>query len=425
MNSPPVQPTRFVALDLHKHYVTVGAVDAQQQIVLPVHRLSFDELALWAPKHLKPTDALVLEATTNAWHLYDQLLPLVSSVTVAHPLLVKLIASARVKTDSRDTINLARLLSAGLIPAVWVPPKEVQRGPKRSKEVRELRALVAHRQRLITQRTQARNRLRSALSRHNLLAPPGDPFGPTHRLWWQRLDLDVSEQLRVRQDLAILDALEPLLTEVEGEFARLSQVEPWANQVTFLLQLPGIGLINAMVLLAAIGDISRLPTAKHLVGYSGLGASVYLSGQVARTGRITKQGRREIRTAMVEAAWVAVEHFAHWKAQFERLESRIGRGKAIVAIARKLLVIVWHVLSGHVADRNAEPERVALKLMNWSRRVGRERRGGLKTSAFVRRQLDTLGLGHSLEVISRPGVKLRLPPSQSGLAPPESQVVQS
>jgi transposase len=75
---------------------------------------------------LTPSDALVLEATSNAWLLYDQLEPLLASVSVAHPLAVKLIAAARVKTDARDTIKLARLLAANLVPAVWVPPVHVR-----------------------------------------------------------------------------------------------------------------------------------------------------------------------------------------------------------------------------------------------------------------------------------------------------------
>ena len=137
-------PTRFVALDIHRKYLVIGAVDPQQQVVLTPRRFGFEAFSDWAKTHLGPSDAVVLEATSNAWLLYDQLEPLVGSVTVAHPLAVKLIAAARVKTDARDTIKLADLLAANLVPAVWVPPVPV----------RELRALVSHRKRLVNQRTQ-------------------------------------------------------------------------------------------------------------------------------------------------------------------------------------------------------------------------------------------------------------------------------
>lgn len=107
---------------MHKHYVVAGAVTAGQQVILAPRRVDLVDLPDWSQRHLRPTDAVVLEATTNAWHLCDQPRPLVASVTVAHPLLVKLITSARVKTDARDTLHLARLLAAGLIPVVWIPP---------------------------------------------------------------------------------------------------------------------------------------------------------------------------------------------------------------------------------------------------------------------------------------------------------------
>jgi hypothetical protein len=104
----------------------VGAVDQQQQVVLTPRRFGFESFATWAATHLSASDAVVLEATANAWLLFDQLEPKVASVTVAHPLAVKLISAARVKTDARDTIKLARLLAANLIPSVWVPPLAVR-----------------------------------------------------------------------------------------------------------------------------------------------------------------------------------------------------------------------------------------------------------------------------------------------------------
>jgi hypothetical protein len=107
--------------------------------------------------------------------------------------------------------------------------------------------------------------------------------------------------MRVRHDLSILDSLEPLIKEVEAELVRQSNVEPWAEQAAFLVQQPGIGVHNAMLLLAAIGDIRRFDAAHKLVGYAGLGARVRSSAEEQYGGRITKQGRRDLRSTMVEA----------------------------------------------------------------------------------------------------------------------------
>jgi transposase len=407
MDPPGTPAARFVALDVHKDYVVVAAVDREQRVVLPPRRLSLPELDDWATRSLRPTDAVVLEATTNAWHLHDRLRPLVGSVAAAHPQMVKLITAARVKTAPRDALHLARLLAAGLVPTVWVPPAEV----------RALRALVAHRRRLVAQRTQVRNRLQSILHEHRIVPPVGKLFAAAQRAWWDGLELGASTALRVRQDLAVLAGLEPLVAAADDEPGRLSTVEPWAARVAYLVQLPGIGLLSAMTLLAGIGDVARFPTAKQLVGYAGLGAQVHDSGQVHRRGGITKQGRRELRATLVEAAWTAVQTHPYWRAAFGRPEQRIGRHKAIVAVARKLLVVAWHVLTGQTADRNADPVRVAFKLRAWAWDVGRGHRRGVSTGASVRRELTRLRLGDGLTTLTQGGRGFRLPPADTPGAP--------
>jgi hypothetical protein len=196
---------------------------------------------------------------------------------------------------------------------------------------------------------------------------------------------------------------------VEAELVRQSSLEPWAEQAAFLVQLPGIGVHNAMLLLGAIGDIRRFDAPHKLVGYAGLGARVHSSGEEHYGGRITKQGRRDIRSTMVEAAWVAVGSHPYWKEAFERLAMRVGRPKAIVAIARKLLVVVWHVLTKHVADREAITEQVAGKFLEWSWKLGRGNRAGLTSGAFIRRELRRLRLGDHVTVITRGQRKFPIP----------------
>lgn len=274
------QTQRFAALDLHKRYVVAGAVDREQAVVLKPRRVSLVELEDWAKRQLLPTDSVVLEASTSAWFVHDQLEPLVHRVVVVHPYHVKLIAASMVKTDKIDTLVLARLLAANILPGIWVPPPHV----------RELRALIAHRQHLVKQRTAAKDRLHSVLHRHSIIPLEGNLFSDAAQGWWANLTISGSERLRVRQNLSIAENLSSLIQEVEAELAQLSMSEHWAGQVAFLVQLPGIGLLSAMTILSAIGDVARFPTSKKLVGYSGLGASVHASGQVLRTGGITKQG---------------------------------------------------------------------------------------------------------------------------------------
>jgi len=392
--------TRYVGLDVHKHFVMVGAVARNQKVLMPPRKVGLTEFQDWAKKHLLPTDEVVLEATTNAWYVHDLLAPIVGRVVVTHPPHIKLIAATMVKTDKKDTMTLAKLLAAGLAPEVWVPPEHI----------RDLRALISHRRRLVSQQTQCKNRLQSVLHRNHILPPQGKAYHPDNRDWWTKLNLSPGDTLRVRQELVMLEQLDTLINETSDELHRLSLSDPWREQLPYLIQLPGIGVMTGLVILSAVGDISRFPSAKKLVGYAGLGARVHASGQSYRTGGITKQGRKELRHALIEAAWITVRFDPAWNEPFERLANRIGRRKAIVAIARKLLVVIWHVLSKRRVDRQADPERLVRYFLAWGRQTRVYTRLGLKAPEFARQQLDLLGVGQELSLITF-GATYRLPPS--------------
>jgi len=402
---------RYFGLDVHKAYIMVAAVNADQEVVLKPRRVTFARLENWIDKTLRPSDEVVLEATTNAWHVHDLLAPHVAQVIVAHPYHVKLIAAAAVKTDKRDALALAKLLAAHLIPPVWVPPQHV----------RDLRAIIAHRERLVSQRTAAKNRMHSALHRHNLTPPQGDPFAPNHQAWWDDLSLPASEKLRLKQDRSIINYLSPLITETEDELTRLATDPHWAPLLPFLLQITGVGLVSAMTILSAIGDISRFPSAKKLVGYAGLGGRVHSSGGKHHTGSITKQGRTELRASSIEIAWTAVKFNPYWKEEFDRLKARIGVKKAIVAIARKILVSIWHILTHRQADIHATEDKVAYKLLLFAWQLGPQHRPDTYSAPLLTRFfLTQLDLGHDLEAISPGGVKRLIPPASDleALPPP-------
>jgi transposase len=407
MTDPPLQVwRRYIASDIHKHYLMIGAIDAHKRILLQPRRVELHRWRDWAEANLHLTDAVVIEAPTNAWVIYDLLSTLVGRAVVVHPAKVKLIAEARVKTDKVDLLTLAHLLRADMLPEVWVPPPHV----------RDLRALLSHRRRLVSLQTTAKNRLQSVLHRLNLRPPEGELFATKQREWWKALELSATERLRVDQDLATLDHIVPQIAAIDAELRRLSTSELWAEQVAYLLQLPGIGLLTAMSILGAIGEITRFPSANQLVGYAGLGASVHDSGKSHRDKGITKQGRRDLRFVLIEAARVAVQTHPYWKREFGRLAKWIGEHKAVVAIARKLLIVVWQVLMAKSADRRADAEQVAFKLMVWAWKLTDEQRGGLSSRQFIRTHLLRLGLGAELTHITRGGTRRPLATIEEVLA---------
>jgi transposase len=390
--------TRFVGLDVHKRYFVAVGVNAQREVVFGPQRIANEQLAAWTLRCLTPAHAVVLEMTTNTYLFYDTLLPYVHSVIAVHPPHVALISAAAVKTDKKAALALAQLHAAGVLTGVWIP----------TNEVRDLRALIARREKMVRLSTIAKNRLHALLHRKHLAAPE-HPFTPEQRDWWESLSLSATEQLLVRSDLDTLAFAQQQIEQVE---ACLKQQSAQEERMPLLIQLPGIALLTAITILAAIGDITRFPTAKKLVGYAGLGTRVHDSGMKHTNGRITKAGRRDLRRALVNAANHAVEHHPHWKKEFARLEPHLGRSKAIVAIARKLLVAVWYALHDQVADRFADPGKVASSFLQYAYQVGVKRLPeGQSALAFTRRQLDRLRIGGDLAEVPWGSAHLKLPPS--------------
>lgn len=393
-------PNRWIGLDGHKHYLVAGGVDAQLEHILGPQRVQLSRLDAWARKTLTPYDSVALEMSTNSFDIYDDLVPYVHSMILVHPPHVSLITRAQVRTDNKSAFALARLHAAGLLPAVWVPPLEV----------RDQRALISQRAKMVRLSTQAKNRLHAVIHRHHLVPPESGLFSSASRDWWLDLDLSPAEGARILSDLDTLDFAQGQVARFEKALATVAAGD---DRVLLLVQLPGVGLVTALTLLSAIGDISRFPAAKCLVGYAGLGCRIHDSGLTHRTGRITKDGRRDIRSSVVESAHTAVRTHPHWKAQFDRLEPRIGYKKAIVAIARKLLVAVWHVLTYRCVDRFAQPDLIARKLVSYAETLGKDNRpDGQPIAQFVRDNLDRLGIGLDLTGVKRGSRIIALPPSR-------------
>jgi len=392
-------PGRFFGLDIHKHYLVAVAVDLQGTRVYGPRRVNWADFENWCRQTLTKEDAVVIEMTTNSWQVYDELLPHVRCVTVVHPPHVALVTHPQVMTDKIAAFNLAVLLSKGMLKGVWVPPQEV----------RELRALLAQRNKMTRLSTQAKNRLHALLHRYHLLPCTGDLFQPDQRNWWLSLPISSAEKVRILSDLETLGFARQ---QIDSLTACLMQLAAQDQRLPVLTQLPGINVLSALTILAAVGEIERFPDAKHLVGYAGLGSRVHDSGLTTRTGRITKTGRRDLRAVMVEAAQTAANTHPHWKAELARLEPRLGRNKAIVAIARKLLVAAWHVLTFQIPDKHAEPVLLARKFVQVAYKLGKANRPGT-AAALARQQLDRLGVGQNLRRIPWGSKKkpIPLPPS--------------
>jgi len=141
--------------------------------------------------------------------------------------------------------------------------------------------------------------------------------------------------LQVTTHLAVLEAVEAALAELDHHLARLAREIPI---VLRLMQQAGLDWLGALILCAAIGEITRFPAAKKVASYFGLVPSLDQTGKRCRLGGITQAGRKQARWLLVEAARVAIRYDPTLQAFYERLKAKKGDGVALVATARKLAI---------------------------------------------------------------------------------------
>ena len=340
---------RVFGLDIHKHFAEVALL---QQGDLQPRRFRFPatakEVRAFAVR-LGPEDRVALESCTNAFAFHRLLSRHAGQVVVSNPLKTRVIAEAKVKTDKVDAEILARLLAADFLPPVWVPDTATD----------ALRHLVFHRQGLVHQRTQVRNRIHSILHR-NLLAPEvTDLFGKRGRDWLTAVALPAQDRRLLEADLRLMEFLEAEVAAADQQVARAVSADP---QVTRLLTIPGISLTSAAALKAAIGDIRRFKSPQHLVSYFGLNPSVHQSGQKAYTGHISRRGRSHARSVCVQAGHLLVRTPGPLRAFHQRLIRRKPYNVAIIAVARKLVVLVWHMLTSEEDYHYSPPSSTRKKV---------------------------------------------------------------
>jgi len=245
----PEQPIiqRWIGPDIHKAYFVAVGVDAEKCTVLGPHKIPNVQLENWIAKHLLPTDAVVMEMSTNTYLFYDTLVPHVSSVIAVHPPNVRLVTGVKVKTDKKAALTLAQLHAVGLLTGVWIPPVEV----------RELRAVIAQRSKMVRLQTQAKNRLTSLLHRTHR-ERPAQPFKPEQKAWWEALPLSTIEKYIVASDLETLAFAEKQIQTIEEV---LCQEVAKDECVPLLTQLPGVAMLTAITSWPPLGrsGASKMP----------------------------------------------------------------------------------------------------------------------------------------------------------------------
>jgi len=365
---------RFIGVDVHRDFCEVAIVEngtlhfAGQVASVP------SELKEFAGS-LAPDDVVAMEATANALAIARIVEPHVARVVLADPKSVKRITGLRAKTDKIDAALLARLLAAGFLAEVWTPDEPT----------RVRRRLISRRMHLVRQRTREKNQVHAVLQRQLKRRPPmTDVFGVKGRIWLSdqcRL-LPIDEQQTIDACLRQIDFVDQEIALVDIEIAK--QVLA-SEDIRRLMTLPGVSGVTATAMLAAIGDVSRFPTAEHLVGYLGLSPRVQQSGsEPAKHGRISKQGPGPVRGLLVEAAWHAARTTGPLRAFHQRVAGRRGANIATVAVARKLVVISWNMLRRREDYAFMRPSLHREKLRRFELMLGAPRQQGKRLATAGR-----------------------------------------
>jgi transposase len=314
---------------------------------------------------LLSTDEVVIEATGNCMAVSRVLSPFVSRVVIANPLQVKAIAHSQVKTDKVDAGTLASLFAAGYLPEIWTPDVETERK----------RRLTARRYQMVRHRTRIKNEVHAILHAHLIpKCPHADLFNRPGQQWLARQRMPDDEREAIDRHLRELDRLGEDLAVLDREIAQGALDDSAAKR---LLTITGVNLTVAAGIMAAIGDIHRFNHPGKLVSYFGLNPRVRQSGLgIAHHGRISKAGRSHARAMLVEAAWAAAKSPGPLHAFFVRIRAKRGHQIAAVAVARKLAVLCWHVLTKEEDYLWARPALVANKTRAMELQAGRPQRKG-------------------------------------------------
>lgn len=322
----------YLGIDLHLKRTYLVLMSSEGEI-LEKERVRNEKLKEFLSVHVPYETYVVMEATRNWEFLYDFLRPRVAEVVIAHPKKLKAIASAKVKTDRIDAKTLAHLARLNYLPTAYAAPQKI----------RDLRLYVRHRESLVRQRTQTKNRIKAVLARYNLVGPMSDLFG----VKGQEFIKVALQEVRPMAKRVILDQLEMIDIydkRIEALEKDLKLTPDQERESQLLQTVPGIGRTNAITILAEIGDILRFNNAKALCHWAGLTPRIRKSDRVVHHGRITKEGSPYIRSALTQAAMVASRISPKWHEVHERLVPRCDKKGAKTAIARRLLTVIYYML---------------------------------------------------------------------------------
>jgi len=326
----------FVGIDLHnnKWHVTVRTADLELfSGSIPGKWEALKRILCRYKGHRIHT---VYEAGYFGFWLHDRLVDYGAGCIVTPPSLIPQEYGNKVKTDRRDSRKLAHFLAKGMLKRVWVP----------TEKERYHRQVIRRRRQLVRDRTRTQSRIKAELKLYGFdISAPNGSWTNTFLLNLGRIRFNNHwMQESFKRLLEQYYFLDEQVAKQTGLLKQLSETELYRKRVEILTSIPGIGTIAAMELLLELQDITRFQRADQLAAYVGLTPSQYTSADKVRMGRITCVGKNSLRAMLIQASWTLIRKDGVMRGKYDRLKSRSGGKRAIVAVARTLLIRMRRLL---------------------------------------------------------------------------------
>lgn len=327
----------YIGIDVHKDSWHVTFRSGDEEIFhgrLPSH---YHALKRLFDRFCGCTIKGAYEAGPCGFWLYDKLTADGIETIVVPPSLIPLESGNRVKTDKRDSRKLAQLLERNMLKKVHVL----------TEEERAQRELVRTRRQLVEHRSDIARQIKSKLLFHGIESP----FPARHA--WSGLYLRWLKELSFTHKVLTLslgylielyENVTVQIKKITRKVMELSRNNKYAQKIALLRSIPGVGMLVAIEILVELQDMKRFPSAEKIASYVGLTPSEYSTGQYTRQGRITRCGNKRVRTSLVEGSWILIYRDPIMRLKYERLKRRKGAKRAIIAIARHLIIRMRSIL---------------------------------------------------------------------------------
>jgi transposase len=322
-----VSEREYVGIDLHRRRSVIVRVDQEGKHLSTKRVVNDPPEVIAAVAEAGESPEVVVEATYGYYWLVDLLAEFGATVHLASPSGLNW-GNRRVKNDERDALDLVKKLRLGELPEAWIAPPAI----------RELRELVRYRAKVVRLRAGLKAQVHAVMAKEGVLPTRFDMFGPGGQAQLDTMAIADNYRVRVESLRDLIQLYDREVAMLERDIHRQLKDDPGYRAIQ---DIPGVGPTRAAIFVAEIGDVSRFSSPQKLCSWAGLTPKHRESDTKVIRGRVTKQGSRLVRWAAIEAvAKKRADNRLH--ADYLRIAERRGKAKARVAVARKLLILVYY-----------------------------------------------------------------------------------